>query len=71
LKYDKVERILNEKDDVEDFLRLGKFRINKPSEYDSENVLLEINDYDYDSTTISIDELKLLHDYIGQILKYK
>ena len=49
-------------------LCLGSFTINKPEEWDLENVKLEIQDCDYDSTKISIDELKTLHAYIGEIL---
>ncbi len=55
--------------DIEDSLVLGKFTINKPEDWDMNNVILEINEYDYDSTTISIDDLKLLHKYISDILK--
>jgi hypothetical protein len=54
--------------DVRERLRLGKFTINRPEEWDLGNVKLEIQDYDYDSTKISIDELKILHKYIGEIL---
>ena len=54
--------------DVRERLCLGKFTINRPEEWDLENVKLEIQDYDYDSTKISIDDLRLLHTYIGEIL---
>lgn len=56
---------------MKDKLCLGTFTINKPEPWDLENVRLEIKDYDYDSTKISIDELKLLHTYIGEILNNK
>jgi len=54
--------------DVRERLCLGKFTINKPQEWDLGNVKLEIQDYDYESTTISIDQLRMLHNYIGEIL---
>ena len=54
--------------DVRERLCLGKFTISRPEEWDLENVKLEIQDYDYDSTTISIDDLRILHKYIGEIL---
>ena len=54
--------------DIRERLCLGKFTINRPVEWDLENVKLEIQDYDYDTTTISIDDLKILHKYIGEIL---
>jgi hypothetical protein len=54
--------------DVRERLCLGNFTINRPEEWDLENVKLEIRDYDYDSTSISIDDLRLLHTYIGEIL---
>ena len=54
--------------DVRERLCLGKFTINRPEEWDLESVKLEIQDYDYDSTTISIDDLRILHKYIGDIL---
>jgi hypothetical protein len=54
--------------DVRERLCLGKFTIIRPEEWDLENVKLEIQDYDYDSTTISIDDLRILHKYIGEIL---
>ena len=54
--------------DVRERLCVGNFTINRPEEWDLENVKLEIQDYDYDSTNISIDDLRLLHTYIGEIL---
>jgi hypothetical protein len=54
--------------DVRERLCLGNFTINRPEEWDLENVKLEIRDYDYDSTSISIYDLRLLHTYIGEIL---
>ena len=54
--------------DVRERLCLGNFTINRPEEWDLENVKLEIQDYDYDSTKISIGELRILHTYIGEIL---
>ncbi len=54
--------------DVRECLCLGNFTINRPEEWDLENVKLEIQDYDYGSTKISIDDLRLLHTYIGEIL---
>lgn len=54
---------------MEENLRLGGFTINKPREWDLENVEIEINEYDYNSTKISINDLKILHEYIGDILK--
>jgi hypothetical protein len=54
--------------DVRERLCLGNFTINRPEEWDLENVKLEIQDYDYDSTNISINDLRLLHTYIGEIL---
>jgi hypothetical protein len=54
--------------DVKERLCLGNFTINKPEKFDLENVKLEIKNYDYDSTSISIDELRILHAYIGHIL---
>jgi len=53
---------------VRERLCLGKFTIYRPEEYDLEKVKLEIQDYNYDSTTISIDDLRILHKYIGEIL---
>lgn len=57
--------------DVRERLCLGNFTINKPEEWDLENVKLEIQDYDYDSTNISIDDLRILHKYIGEILNVR
>ena len=54
--------------DVRERLCLGNFTINRPEEWDLENVKLEIQDYDYDSTNISINDLRLLHTYVGEIL---
>ena len=54
--------------DIEERLCLGNFTINKPQEWDLENVRLKIQDYHYDSTTINIDQLRMLHNYIGEIL---
>jgi len=54
--------------DVRERLCLGNFIINRPEEWDLETVKLEIRDYDYDSTSISIEDLRLLHTYIGEIL---
>ena len=52
-----------------DKLRLGNFSISKPKEWDKNNIKLEISDYDYDSTFITIQDLKILYEYIGNILK--
>lgn len=49
-------------------IHLGNFTINKPEEWDPDNVKLEISDYDYDSTLISIEDLKVLHKFIGEII---
>jgi len=54
---------------IPDKLILNKFTINKPFDWELDTVQLEINSYVYDSTNISLDDLKLLHDYIGKILK--
>ena len=54
--------------DVRERLCLGNFTINRPEEWDLENVKLEIQDYDYDSTKISMDDLRILYNYIGDIL---
>lgn len=56
------------KSDVASKLCLGNFTINKPDEWDLDSVKLEIKDYDYDSTNISIDSLKILNNYIDDIL---
>lgn len=56
--------------DVKDLppkLQLGQFTINKPIE-ECDDIELEIRSYDYESTKISIDDLKSLHHYIGNIL---
>lgn len=52
-----------------DKLRLGNFSISKPKKWNKNNVKLEISDYDYDSTNITIEDLKILYEYIGNILK--
>ncbi len=55
--------------DVRERLCLGNFTINKPQDWDFLNMVeLEIKNYDYDSTKISIDDLRILHTYIGEIL---
>ena len=41
-------------------LQLGKFTINKPKEWALDEVELEINDYDYVSTNITINDLRML-----------
>lgn len=51
-----------------DSLKLGGFTINPPDEWDLETVELEIEDFDYDSTKITIDQLKTLRDYINIII---
>lgn len=56
-------------EDINNSLRLGNFTISKPKDWDLDNVKLEISDYDYDSTNISIDNLRTLYEYIGTILK--
>jgi len=43
--------------------------INAPVEWNLDKVKIEIFDYDYDSTEISIDELEILYNHIGEILK--
>lgn len=54
---------------VDDFKAIGNLTIHKPDEWDVEHmVLIEIQDYTYDSTKINLHQLKLLHDYIGEIL---
>lgn len=55
-------------DKVSDKLSIGNFTINKPKEWETNLVELEIKDYDYDSTKIELDDLKALYLYIGQIL---
>jgi len=54
--------------DVRKSLSLGNFTINKPKEWELDEVELEIRDYDYDSTKISVDDLKALRYYIDEIL---
>jgi|TARA_R110000803_G_scaffold207109_1_gene274824 hypothetical protein len=49
-------------------LQLGKFTINKPKEWALDEVELEINDYDYVSTNITINDLRMLGSYIESIL---
>ena len=49
-------------------LQLGKFTINKPKEWALDEVELEIDDYDYVSTKITINDLKILRNYIDFIL---
>jgi len=54
---------------VNKYLQIGTFTISKPEEWDKNIVKVEIQDYDYDSTELNMDQLKILHAYIGQILK--
>ena len=49
-------------------LQLGKFTINKPKDWALDEVELEINDYDYVSTNITINDLRMLGSYIDFIL---
>ena len=49
-------------------LKLGNFTINKPKEWALDVVELEIDDYDYVSTKITINDLKILKNYIDFIL---
>ena len=49
-------------------LQLGKFTINKPKDWALDEVELEINDYDYVSTNITINDLRMLGSYIESIL---
>ncbi len=49
-------------------LVLGNFKINAPTDWEPDRIKLEIEDYDYDSTHISIEELKILYEFIGSIL---
>ena len=53
---------------VRESLSLGNFTINKPKEWALDEIELEIRDYDYDSTKISVDDLKALRCYIDEIL---
>jgi hypothetical protein len=55
-------------DDIPESLTLNKFKINAPNEWDPDEIVLEINDCDYESTRISFDDLKKLYEYIGKIL---
>lgn len=54
---------------LNDSLSLGNFTIKKPVDWNPDVVELIIQDYDYDSTEITIDDLKVLYNYIGEILK--
>lgn len=54
--------------DIRDSLSLGNFTIHKPEEWALDEVILEINDYDYVSTKISVNDLKFLRAYINEIL---
>ena len=53
---------------VRESLSLGNFTINKPKDWALNEIELEIRDYDYDSTKISVDDLKALRRYIDEIL---
>tara|TARA_R110000796_G_scaffold201848_1_gene318077 strand:- start:2 stop:220 length:219 start_codon:yes stop_codon:yes gene_type:complete len=53
---------------VRESLSLGNFTINKPEDWALDEIKLEIRDYDYDSTKISVDDLKALRCYIDEIL---
>ena len=53
---------------VRESLSLGNFTINKPKDWALDEIELEIRDYDYDSTKISVDDLKALRCYIDEIL---
>lgn len=48
---------------MQNSLKIGCFTINKPPDYEKDKVLLEISDYDYDSTKIDISDLKTLYHY--------
>ena len=48
--------------------QIGNFIINKPKEWASDVVELEIDGYDYVSTKITINDLKILKNYIDFIL---
>ena len=50
---------------------ISNFTINKPEEWETDMVKVEIEDYDYDSTKISVSELEGLYNYIGKILNKK
>lgn len=51
-----------------DKLTINGLTIKKPTEWDADNVHFEINNYDYDSTMISIEDLKVINEYISEIL---
>lgn len=54
--------------DVPKSLTLGKFKINKPDEDGVDDIELENQDFDYDSTKITYNQLVELHQYIGGII---
>lgn len=63
-----VDNIKPKLSDLSESLTLGNFTINKPKEWDKDNVVVEISDYDHESTSISIGDLKILQNYINTIL---
>ena len=65
---DSCNKRLAEDSTIRDSLSLGNFTINKPKEWALDEVELEIRDHDYDSTKINIDDLKVLRNYIDEIL---
>jgi hypothetical protein len=53
---------------MENKLKVGNLTINKPEIWNPNNVVFEIQDYDYESTTITIEQLEEIYNYIGKIL---
>jgi len=53
---------------MKDKLKINYLEIYKPPEWNDNRVTIEIHNYDYDSTTLSIDELKILKEYISEII---
>lgn len=54
---------------VRESMTVGHLTIHKPEVWETDEVEIGIQNYDYDSTKIEIDDLKILHMYIGQILE--
>lgn len=44
-------------------MTVGKLTIHKPEACETDEVDVGIQNYDYDSTKIEIDDLKILHTY--------
>ena len=50
-------------------ITLNKLTINKPFDWDVCHVQIEITNYDNDYTKLSIDDIKVMRDFLNEILE--